>query len=100
MNGSAVTGLSSFLIQLTIVSHSTSSCRVGRGLTSSCQAPVCTTELGQVGLLSQTFESLNVKPIGLSVDDLKDHQGWIKDIEEVNKCTVSFPIVGFHSSRN
>ncbi len=39
------------------------------------------------------FAKRSVKVIGLSCDDATSHQGWIKDIEEVNKVKVEFPII-------
>ena len=35
----------------------------------------------------------NVKVIGLSVDGVDDHKGWIKDINETQNCTVGFPLI-------
>lgn len=55
--------------------------------------PVCTTELGAVAKLKPEFEKRNVKVVGLSVDPLADHKGWIKDIEETQKCTMNFPLI-------
>ncbi len=55
--------------------------------------PVCTTELGTVAKLKSEFDSRNVKVIGLSVDPLKDHVGWAKDIEETQNCKLNFPMI-------
>ena len=55
--------------------------------------PVCTTELGMTAKLKPEFDKRNVKAIGLSVDPLDKHTGWIKDIEETQNTTVGFPIV-------
>jgi len=55
--------------------------------------PVCTTELGEVSKLMSEFEKRNCKVIGLSVDPLKDHEGWIKDINETQNTTVNFPVI-------
>jgi len=55
--------------------------------------PVCTTELGTVAKLKPEFDSRNVKPIGLSVDPLKDHEGWSKDIEETQGAALNFPLI-------
>lgn len=55
--------------------------------------PVCTTELGMTAKLKSEFDKRNVKAIGLSVDPVDKHSGWIKDIEETQNCSVSFPIV-------
>ena len=55
--------------------------------------PVCTTELGMTAKLKSEFDKRNVKAIGLSVDPVAKHGGWIKDIEETQGCTVAFPII-------
>lgn len=55
--------------------------------------PVCTTELGFTAKLKDEFEKRGVKAIALSVDDVKSHQGWIKDINETQNTTVNFPII-------
>jgi alkyl hydroperoxide reductase subunit AhpC len=55
--------------------------------------PVCTTELGEVSRLKPEFDKRNVKAIGLSVDPLKDHQGWAKDIEETQGQKLNFPLL-------
>jgi thioredoxin-dependent peroxiredoxin len=55
--------------------------------------PVCTTELGMVAKLKPEFDKRNVKVIGLSVDPLKDHQEWSKDIAETQGQKVNFPMI-------
>ena len=55
--------------------------------------PVCTTELGTVAKLKSEFESRNVKVIGVSVDPLDSHNGWINDINETQNTAVNFPII-------
>ena len=55
--------------------------------------PVCTTELGRVAKLKPEFDKRNVKTIGLSVDPLKDHAGWSKDIEETQGVALNFPLL-------
>src|SRR5271170_7343644 len=55
--------------------------------------PVCTTELGEVARLKPEFEKRNVKVVGLSVDPLKDHEGWSKDIEETQGQKLNFPLL-------
>ena len=55
--------------------------------------PVCTTELGYVAKIKPEFEKRGVKVIGLSVDPLKDHQGWINDINETQNTKVNFPMI-------
>src|SRR5258708_26367723 len=56
--------------------------------------PVCTTELGMVAKLKGEFDKRNVKPIAVSVDDVKSHKGWIGDIEETQGTKMNFPILG------
>jgi thioredoxin-dependent peroxiredoxin len=55
--------------------------------------PVCTTELGETAKLKREFEKRGVKIIGLSVDSVKDHQGWTSDIEETQDVKVEFPMI-------
>src|SRR5947209_14329638 len=55
--------------------------------------PVCTTELGVVAKLKPEFEKRHAKVIGLSVDPLKDHEGWSKDIAETQGTALNFPLI-------
>ena len=55
--------------------------------------PVCTTELGYVARLKPEFEKRGVKAIGLSVDPVESHAGWLLDIEATQGHAVNFPIV-------
>ncbi len=55
--------------------------------------PVCTTELGEVSRLKPEFDKRGAKVIALSVDDEESHKGWIGDIEETQKTTLSYPIL-------
>jgi len=56
--------------------------------------PVCTTELGTAAKLKGDFEKRNCKMIAISVDDVTSHKGWIGDIEDTQKTTMNFPIIG------
>jgi thioredoxin-dependent peroxiredoxin len=56
--------------------------------------PVCTTELGLVAKLKPELDKRNVKAIAVSVDDVKSHNGWVKDIEETQGTRLNFPILG------
>ncbi|HRE49859.1 MAG TPA: peroxiredoxin [Flavitalea sp.] len=55
--------------------------------------PVCTTELGRTALLKEAFEKRGAKILAVSVDDLPSHEGWVKDINLTQQCTVNFPII-------
>ncbi len=55
--------------------------------------PVCTTELGAVAKLKSEFAKRGVKVIGVSVDGVKDHEGWSKDIEETQGVKLNFPLI-------
>ena len=55
--------------------------------------PVCTTELGAVAKLKPEFDKRNTKVIGLSVDPLEKHAGWIADINDTQNTTVNFPMI-------
>jgi alkyl hydroperoxide reductase subunit AhpC len=56
--------------------------------------PVCTTELGYMAKIKPDFESRGVKIIGLSVDPIDKHEGWVKDIEETQGHAPNYPIIG------
>jgi alkyl hydroperoxide reductase subunit AhpC len=56
--------------------------------------PVCTTELGMVAKLKPEFDKRNVKVIAVSVDPVKSHHEWIKDINETQNTTMNFPLIG------
>src|SRR5438046_2545216 len=61
--------------------------------------PVCTTELGAVAKLKPEFDKRRVKVIGLSVDPLKDHEGWSKDIAETQGAALNFPLIADHDRK-
>ena len=56
--------------------------------------PVCTTELGAVARLKNEFNKRNTKVLALSVNDVKFHGDWIKDINETQHTQVNFPLIG------
>jgi alkyl hydroperoxide reductase subunit AhpC len=55
--------------------------------------PVCTTELGYMAKLGPEFAKRGVKILGLSVDKVENHAGWVKDIEETQHAKLSYPII-------
>ena len=55
--------------------------------------PVCTTELGALSNLTSEFDKRDCKIIGLSVDSIKEHLEWIKDIEELSNKKLDFPLI-------
>ena len=55
--------------------------------------PVCTTELGRVAGLKPEFDKRNTKVIGVSVDDLTSHQGWVPDITDVTGNRLNYPLI-------
>jgi len=54
---------------------------------------VCTTELGAVAKLKPEFEKRGIKVIGLSVDGVKEHESWSKDIEQTQGVKLNFPLL-------
>ncbi|NMG32351.1 peroxiredoxin [Aromatoleum evansii] len=56
--------------------------------------PVCTTELGYMAGLKEEFDKRNTKIIGLSVDSVRDHDRWSKDIEETQGHRINYPLIG------
>ncbi len=61
--------------------------------------PVCTTELGAVAALKPEFEKRNTKVIGLSVDPVASHEGWVQDIEDVTGHALNFPLIADHDRK-
>ena len=55
--------------------------------------PVCTTELGYTAKLKPEFDKRGVVVLGLSVDELNNHGGWARDIEETQGQKLNFPLV-------
>lgn len=55
--------------------------------------PVCTTELGEVSRLKPEFDKRGVKVIGLSVDELANHDQWADDIEQTQGHRLNFPLI-------
>ena len=55
--------------------------------------PVCTTELARAAELEAQLSTRKVRIVALSVDTVEHHLQWIKDIEDINRVTLSYPII-------
>ena len=60
--------------------------------------PVCTTEFITFSQAEQQFAEINTRLLGLSIDSLHSHLGWVKSIESIcwqdaKHVVVPFPIV-------
>ena len=55
--------------------------------------PICTTELGYMAGLQPEFEKRNCKVLCISVDGVRDHEAWSKDIEKSQGHAVNYPLV-------
>ena len=55
--------------------------------------PVCTTEFVSFAKNSETFERLNTKLMGLSVDQVQPHIKWIEWIRDHLGQEITFPII-------
>jgi len=55
--------------------------------------PVCTTELGRLAKIKSEFDKRGCKIIGISVDTMESHKGWVPDIEETQKTKLNFPLI-------
>jgi len=63
--------------------------------------PVCTTEIGRLALKYDKLVDMGVKVATLSVDPVKSHEDWLKDVVAhcENKIEVKFPIIGDSSRK-
>ena len=55
--------------------------------------PICTTELGYMAWLQPEFKKRNCKVLGISVDGIRDHEAWSKDIKNSQGHAVNYPLV-------
>jgi alkyl hydroperoxide reductase subunit AhpC len=55
--------------------------------------PVCTTELGALANRKAEFDKRNVKLIGVSVDPIESHRGWLPDIAETQGTALNYPLI-------
>ncbi|MCK9631512.1 MAG: peroxiredoxin [Methanoregula sp.] len=55
--------------------------------------PVCTTEFLAFAAIYDELKALNVQLVGLSVDSISSHLGWVHDIKEMMGVQIPFPII-------
>ena len=55
--------------------------------------PVCTTEMSGFALRKKEFEALNAELIGLSIDSVHAHLGWVNSVREKTGVYFDFPII-------
>ncbi len=55
--------------------------------------PVCTTELSGFAARKKEFDALNTKLIGLSIDSVFSHLGWVQNVKEKTGVDLDFPII-------
>ena len=55
--------------------------------------PICTTELGYMAGLQSEFAERDCKVLGISVDGVKDHEAWSKDIESSQGHALNYPLI-------
>jgi len=55
--------------------------------------PVCTTELSGFALRKKEFEALNAELMGLSIDSIHAHLGWVNNVREKTGVYFDFPII-------
>lgn len=56
--------------------------------------PICTTELGMMARIEDSFYNRNTKIIGHSIDPVGEHHRWIEDIARIEGVSPRFPIIG------
>ncbi|MEA2553284.1 MAG: thioredoxin-dependent peroxiredoxin [Fimbriimonadaceae bacterium] len=61
--------------------------------------PVCTTELGAAAKLKPEFDKRGVKMMGISVDTLESHRGWLQDIQDTQGVALNFPLLADHDRK-
>ena len=55
--------------------------------------PVCTTEMCGFAEEQKSFEHLNTKLIGLSIDSVHAHLGWVNNVKNNTGIYLDFPII-------
>jgi len=55
--------------------------------------PVCTTEMSGFAVRRKEFDALNTELIGLSIDSIHAHLGWVSNVKEKTGVYFDFPII-------
>ena len=55
--------------------------------------PVCTTEMSGFATRKAEFEELNTELLGLSIDSIHAHLGWVQNVRETTGVYFDFPII-------
>lgn len=55
--------------------------------------PVCTTEMSGFARRKDEFSKLNTKLLGLSIDSIFAHLGWVQNVKEKMGVLLDFPII-------
>jgi len=55
--------------------------------------PVCTTEMSGFAQRKKEFDDLNTELVGLSIDSIHSHLGWVANVKEKTGVYFDFPII-------
>lgn len=55
--------------------------------------PVCTTEMSGFAIRKGEFEALNTELLGLSIDSIHSHIGWVDSVKQNTGVYLDFPII-------
>ncbi|MBU2995414.1 peroxiredoxin [Cellulophaga baltica] len=55
--------------------------------------PVCTTEMSGFATRKSEFDKLNTELLGLSIDSIHAHLGWVQNVRETTGIYFDFPII-------
>ena len=55
--------------------------------------PVCTTEMSGFAVRKKEFEALNAELLGLSIDSIHSHIGWVDSVKQNTGVYMDFPII-------
>ncbi len=55
--------------------------------------PVCTTEMSGFAQRKKEFDALNTELLGLSIDSVHSHLGWVSNVREKTGVYFDFPII-------